>query len=1356
MKSKFYSLITVLALIVSTFVLQGTPSPATAADYSASLNTTTSLSGYSVNSSITGTVRVLLRTDNPSGQLSVTSFSNVWGIRNTANYSATTGSSTLGTAGQMIGLVGSVSAVNAALSTLHYRAPSAGTDSITVWASNGSEYLPIPNGTNMEFHYFVTQPGPLTPAQARTYAASIAQWDGQPATTFLATVRTEAENLFATQLVAAVNYQAWVSAEDSVTEGVWKWIGPDADGVQFWSGDMNGSAVNGEFWDWQRNSASGPLTKPRNQTLTNCLMILGNNSYGLVRRGDGSGWYGWHDGQCGYAQAWVLEGMTTTKPAGQNTTVSGALYSMTPAVTTVTVATPPDQPTSVTANNNSNGNADLTWLAPSNSGSNPLTDYTIQYSQSSTFASGVSTWSHTASTQTSASISGLTAGATYYFRVAAVTSMAGAYSSTANLTLPRLPSAPQNFTATPGDQIIDLSWSAPSDNGGSTITGYKVEYKQSSSGTWNTASSNVVGTTYQLTSLTNGTNYDVRVSANNGFWGTLASLNANMPFGAVSNTSVPTIGGANAGGEIMTGADGTWSINGAAVTSTTYQWQTRASLSDPWTNIPSATNTAYTLTSGDVGKYIRLQVSKTNGANGNAYVVAYSASSSVIQSGLASTPGNLTPLFGNQSIQVSWSIPADNGGTISAIRVEYSLDGDNWTLSQSVSASTTSHTITGLTNGTSYFVRVTAVTAAGNGAYAISAEAVIPATSPSNTSVPTISGQTTYGSILSAAAGSWSANGRTLGAANYQWQASSDSGTTWTDITGETSDQLTLSGYIGSTIRVKVTRTNAVGSTIAYSTATSAVTASAPTGPQNLSVVPGDQTLAVSWAAPTNTGGVSLNDYQIQYSSNAVTWTTVSRTASLTTSQQISGLTNGTSYYVRVRALNGLNGAWAFSGTTQAPRGIPIVVTAPSISGSSQFQQLLTAALGQWNSNGSSITSTGYQWQTSVDGNTWTDIAGATTNEYRVTASVGNLVRLKVTQTNGAGSTQSITTATSAIAAVNAPAPAIVLRDTGDSQFTLRWSAPAHNGGVSLTGYTVEYSTDQVTWTSVSAAAAATEAVIAALTNGQSYYARVRAETDRHCDWSTVIGPIRPAAPVVPVVETPARGNTPSTVSIPRQPSVSTPVVSAPTSVDWSALQTRVMPVPLVQAPSNSTSGTAPVVTSDGRLELTPAETVILINGSYFPNAEMVTQGSEAFVQTDQTQFKLVFAQSAGFAVQGDAISFSGSGFTPSSPLVIWIQSTPTKLKEVTTNISGTQSTKFVIPENLTPGKHTLQINGVDSNGNIVSLAYGITVEEPSSSASNNLQTEAVDATWIWISSSVILLLLVALGIYFTRKRRQS
>ncbi len=83
--------------------------------------------------------------------------------------------------------------------------------------------------------------------------------------------------------------------------------------------------------------------------------------------------------------------------------------------------------------------------------------------------------------------------------------------------------------------------------------------------------------------------------------------------GPPSNTVAPVVTGTARDGQTLTRtSDGTWT---GSPTSTTRQWRRCDSAGASCVNIPSATGTSYTLTSSDVGKTIRLQVSATN-ANG--------------------------------------------------------------------------------------------------------------------------------------------------------------------------------------------------------------------------------------------------------------------------------------------------------------------------------------------------------------------------------------------------------------------------------------------------------------------------------------------------------------------------------------------------------------------------------------------------------------------------------------------------------------------------------------------------------------------------------------------------------------------
>ncbi len=78
-----------------------------------------------------------------------------------------------------------------------------------------------------------------------------------------------------------------------------------------------------------------------------------------------------------------------------------------------------------------------------------------------------------------------------------------------------VPSAPRNLQCKNGDQYIDLTWDAPTDNGGSEITEYKIYRRTSSSNFIHHDSVGGDTTGYNDTNLSNGVTYYYKVSAVN-------------------------------------------------------------------------------------------------------------------------------------------------------------------------------------------------------------------------------------------------------------------------------------------------------------------------------------------------------------------------------------------------------------------------------------------------------------------------------------------------------------------------------------------------------------------------------------------------------------------------------------------------------------------------------------------------------------------------------------------------------------------------------------------------------------------------------------------------------------------------
>ena len=142
--------------------------------------------------------------------------------------------------------------------------------------------------------------------------------------------------------------------------------------------------------------------------------------------------------------------------------------------------TPPSAPTlSASA---SAGQVDLTWTQPTDDGGSPVSGYQIFRGTSA----GSATLHATVGNVLTYTDTGLTNGATYWYRVAAVNVAGAGELSNAVAATPTMaataPSAPTGLTAKVQGSSIQLAWSAPASNGGSPLTAYRI-HRTSSSGT---------------------------------------------------------------------------------------------------------------------------------------------------------------------------------------------------------------------------------------------------------------------------------------------------------------------------------------------------------------------------------------------------------------------------------------------------------------------------------------------------------------------------------------------------------------------------------------------------------------------------------------------------------------------------------------------------------------------------------------------------------------------------------------------------------------------------------------------------------------------------------------------------------
>jgi len=450
------------------------------------------------------------------------------------------------------------------------------------------------------------------------------------------------------------------------------------------------------------------------------------------------------------------------------------------ASNTVTPAAPPGAPTSVTATAG-NGQATVTWTAPTSNGGSTITGYTVTASPGGMTASvGGST--------TSTTVIGLANGTPYTFTVTATNSAGTSAASAPSNSVTPLgpPSAPNNVTATGGNAQATVSWTVPVSNGGTAITGYTVT---SSPGNL-TASASGSSTSTTVSGLTNGTAYTFTVTATNSA-GTSAASAPSNPVTPAAPPGAPTNVSATGGN---TQATVTWSAptsnGGAAIISYTVT-------SSPGGLSATSTTTSATVTGLTNGTSYTFTVTATNSAGTGP---ASTASGAVVPAGPPSTPTNVSATPGNAQASVSWTAPASNNG---AAITSYTVTSTPGGLTATVNGSTTSATVTGLSNGTSYTFTVTATNSAGTSAASTASASVTPAAPPGAPTAVAATGGMGQATVT------WTAPASNGGAAITSYTVTSSPGglTATTTTTSATVTGLTN----GTTYTFAVTATNWAG-----------------------------------------------------------------------------------------------------------------------------------------------------------------------------------------------------------------------------------------------------------------------------------------------------------------------------------------------------------------------------------------------------------------------------------------------------------------------------------------------------------------------------------------------------------------
>jgi hypothetical protein len=193
------------------------------------------------------------------------------------------------------------------------------------------------------------------------------------------------------------------------------------------------------------------------------------------------------------------------------------------------------------------GNSQVTvdWDAPA-AGDAP-TGYIVQYKKSTDPDSAYTTFSTPSAPTTIETVTGLTNGVFYSFRVAGTNSYGTGAFSAVRESMPIGPApAPTSLIPTPKASSVQVAFTDPIANGGSAITNY--EYSIDGGSTWAALSPADTTTPVTITGLTDGTTYSIKLRAVNSSGSGTASAAVSVTPGLVARLTNLTLSNAPAKG----------------------------------------------------------------------------------------------------------------------------------------------------------------------------------------------------------------------------------------------------------------------------------------------------------------------------------------------------------------------------------------------------------------------------------------------------------------------------------------------------------------------------------------------------------------------------------------------------------------------------------------------------------------------------------------------------------------------------------------------------------------------------------------------------------------------------------------
>ena len=633
------------------------------------------------------------------------------------------------------------------------------------------------------------------------------------------------------------------------------------------------------------------------------------------------------------------------------------------------------------------------------------------------------------------------------------------------------PDAPTGLAATANGQFqIDLAWTAPASTGGSAITGYKIEFSPDGT-SWSdlVADTASTATAYTHTGLNAATTRHYRVSAIN-------AVDTSDPSGTDdATTEANTITAQTE----MVPAD--WALKPADIAAgeqfrlmfvtSTGRDALSTDIADYNTFVRTRAAAGVTAMQTYANDFTALASTESVNARANTLTRATDTDVPIywVRSGSVGAGDRATDDYAD-FYDATWKTNAigrnESGVNISFVSTSF------WT-GTNTDGTTHATQFMGATGSGARVIRwrvqsssiVTSNSPATSSSYRIAALSPVfqVAGGTTNTAAmgaPTITGTAQVGKTLTAVTtGITDADGLTSPTYTYQWIRVD--GTDEEDISGENSSTYTLDDAdLGKTIKVKVSFEDDASNSETLTSAATATVAADTTPPEVVSVTvasTGSDVYLVFDEGLDGTAGAALpsSAFSLTVAGQAVTIHNYNfHEAEMTLTVQSGTIKQGQTVVVSYTdptagddtvALQDSAGNDVASFTT-GMSGVPAVTNnstntaamgAPTITGTAQVGQTLTAATtGITDSDGLTSATYTYQW-IRVDGTDEEDISGENSSTYTlVDADLGKTIKVKVTFTDDASNAETLTSAATVTVAADTTPPeveSVTVNSTGST-----------------------------------------------------------------------------------------------------------------------------------------------------------------------------------------------------------------------------------------------------------------------------------------------------------------------------------